>query len=164
MKNKWLRRILITIVAIALVWFVAPLFFNKKVDESREAIIGQSSMPASSDSPAAPAAEQEAPASEPKGTFVGVTGHQGSGTASLITTPDDTFIRLEDDFSVTSGPDLYVYVGNATEKTREIARLKGNQGGQNYKLPEDVELKSFDTVWIYCKAFSVSFAKAELKT
>lgn len=161
MKNKWLRRGLITIGIIALAWFVVPLFFNKEVNESREAITGQPAAPAAPEG-TAPTAPPPAPA-ELTGTFTGVAGHQSSGRAALISNDSANFIRLEDDFSVTSGPDLYVYVGTKDDKTREIARLKGNKGGQNYELPKDLDLSSFDTVWIYCKAFTVNFARAELK-
>jgi len=155
MKNKWISRTLITFGIIALIWFVAPLFFNKTVDETRESITGQ---PVTELSP-----DNQATAIEPTGTFTGVLGHQSSGNATLILGDSGNFIRLEDDFSVTSGPDLYVYVGTKDDKTREIARLKGNKGGQNYRLPSDLDPNNFDTIWVYCKAFSVNFAKAELK-
>lgn len=156
MKNKWFRRILITAILVALIWFVLPLFFNKRVNETRQEI---TSPPANSQNSAK---ENLLIAGERSGTFTGVAGHQSSGVATLISSDKGNFIRLEDNFSVTSGPDLYVYVGDKNGKTKEIARLKGNQGGQNYQLPADVSPDSFDTVWIYCKAFTIDFAKAEL--
>jgi hypothetical protein len=162
MQNKWLRRALIAAVVVTLIWFIVPLFFNKRVNESREAISSQPVTVSTTQPEAVDSAEPVANA-EPKGTFTGLTGHRSSGTATLIRSPNGSFIRLEDDFSVTSGPDLYVYAGNSSGKTSEVARLKGNQGSQNYELPHDLDPESITSVWIYCKAFRTDFAKADLK-
>lgn len=99
---------------------------------------------------------------DPTGTFMALGPHTASGRATLIKTEDGNYLRLEDDFSVTNGPDLFVYVGNENTQTEQVAVLKGTKGGQNYKLPDSIDTASFDTVWIYCKRFSTPFAKAKL--
>ena len=97
--------------------------------------------------------------------------HKGSGLAKLIALPDgQTLLRLED-FEVTNGPDLFVYLVEHAAPTSSadvkagfvnLGRLKGNKGGQNYFLPEDVDLSKYKSVVIYCRAFSVLFSPASL--
>ncbi|MDP2651294.1 MAG: DM13 domain-containing protein, partial [bacterium] len=43
-----------------------------------------------------------------------------------------------------------------------VAKLKGNIGSQNYELPPEINLEDYNEVWIWCRAFSVGFAKAVL--
>jgi hypothetical protein len=100
--------------------------------------------------------------------------HQAQGKALLVRLPDGRrFIRFED-FRVTNGPDLYVYLsGYPSPRTSaqlhegaafEVALLKGNIGSQNYELPVDLNMSKFKSVAIYCKRFSVMFASAQLIT
>ena len=122
----------------------------------------------------APAASAQAPPIVlATGTFQGVDAvHRGEGKALLVRLADgQRFLRFEQ-FRVTNGPDLYVYLsGHPTPRTstqlheagaREVAVLKGNVGSQNYALPADLDLAGFKSVVIYCKRFSVIFATAEL--
>ncbi len=100
--------------------------------------------------------------------------HQTQGKAILVRVPDGRrFIRFED-FRVTNGPDLYVYLsGHPSPRTGtqlhegaafEVARLKGNIGSQNYELPADLDLSKVKSVAVYCKRFSVMFGSAQLIT
>lgn len=74
-------------------------------------------------------------------------------------------LRLED-LVVTNGPDLYVYL--STDKSASdfvnLGRLKANIGNQNYEAPEGTDLTKYGTVLIWCKAFSVLFGSADLKS
>jgi hypothetical protein len=99
--------------------------------------------------------------------------HKGEGTASLLRLPDGRrVLRLEDDFRVTNGPDLYVYLsGTAAPRSAEqlhasgaveVGQLKGNVGGQNYQLPPDLDLSAFRSVVVYCRRFTTVFSTAEL--
>src|SRR5690606_15874835 len=100
-----------------------------------------------------------------RGSFKGFDRiHHGSGNVSVIEAGERTIIRFEDNFNVANGPDLYVGIGRNGEYVRgsEIAKLKGNIGSQNYELPEGVTLEEGDEIWIWCRAFSVGFAKALL--
>jgi Electron transfer DM13 len=101
------------------------------------------------------------------GTFVGVNDgiHNAEGQVKVIKLSDGSnFLRLED-FKSTNGPDLYVYL--STDKSNSdfvnLGRLKGNIGDQNYKFPEGTDLSKYDTVLIWCQAFSVLFGSAELE-
>jgi hypothetical protein len=142
-------------LALPLVWYLAsPLFVTQAVSESAPAALAQGRLAA--------------------GRFGIVDGiHKGEGAASLVRLPDgQTVLRLEDDFGVTNGPDLYVYLsGSAAPRTTaelhetgafEVAQLKGNVGGQNYGLPDDLDLSKFRSVVIYCRRFTTVFSTARL--
>jgi len=101
------------------------------------------------------------------GQFMGAGDgiHNAEGIAREITLEDGKqFIRFEN-FKVTNGPDLFVYL--ATDKSAsdfvDIGRLKANNGNQNYEVPGGTDLTKYDTVLIWCKAFSVLFGSADLK-
>ena len=102
------------------------------------------------------------------GNFIGVNDgiHNAEGLAKVIVLDDEgnSILRLEN-FRATNGPDLHVYL--STDKSASdfvsLGRLKGNIGNQNYEIPEGTELSKYDTVLIWCRAFSVLFGSAELK-
>lgn len=107
------------------------------------------------------------------GQFGGADGfHKGEGKVLVVQLPDGKrFVRFEN-FKVTNGPDLYVYLsGHPAPRNSgqlhegsvlEVARLKGNVGNQNYPLPAGTEISKFRSVVIYCKQFGVIFSTAEL--
>ena len=101
------------------------------------------------------------------GTFVGVNDgiHNAEGIAKVIRLDDASMILRLENFKATNGPDLYVYL--ATDKSAsdfvDLGRLKGNIGNQNYEIPEGTDFSRYDTVLIWCKAFSVLFGSAELE-
>jgi hypothetical protein len=101
------------------------------------------------------------------GEFVGVNDgiHNAEGMAKVIRLDDASMILRLENFKATNGPDLYVYL--ATDKSAsdfvDLGRLKGNIGNQNYEIPEGTDFSRYDTVLIWCKAFSVLFGSAELE-
>src|SRR5918996_542592 len=102
------------------------------------------------------------------GQFMGTVDgtHNAEGKAREINLENGKqFIRLEN-FKVTNGPDLYVYL--ATDKSTsdfvDLGKLKANNGNQNYEVPEGTDLTKYDTVLIWCKSFSVLFGSADLKS
>jgi hypothetical protein len=145
----------VVVLALPVTWYLAsPLFLTQTVSESAPAARAQSRLAA--------------------GRFGVVDGiHKGEGAATLVRLPDGQIVlRLEDDFRVTNGPDLYVYLsGSAAPRTSaelhepaafEVAQLKGNVGGQNYALPEGLDLSKFRSVVIYCRRFTTVFSTAQL--
>jgi hypothetical protein len=143
------------VLVLPLAWYLAsPLFLTQAVSER---------------APTAPAHSRLA-----AGRFGVVDGiHKGEGAATLVRLPGgQTVLRLEDDFRVTNGPDLYVYLSAAPAPRSssdlhaagafEVAQLKGNVGGQNYVLPDDLDLSKFRSVVIYCRRFTTVFSTAEL--
>ena len=96
------------------------------------------------------------------GTFEGLAGHKAEGAAKIIEVNDMTSLRFEN-FEVTNGPDLRVYItqdGNVKEGIH-LEKLKGSKGDQNYSL-DGVDVEVYDTVIIYCQPFGVYFGQAEL--
>jgi hypothetical protein len=102
------------------------------------------------------------------GNFVGSGDgfHKAEGVAKVITPSDGkTFLRLEN-LKATNGPDLYVYLstGKDVSDIVNLGRLKGNIGNQNYEIPAGTDLAKYDTVLIWCKAFSTLFGSAKLSS
>jgi hypothetical protein len=100
------------------------------------------------------------------GSFVGVNDgiHNAEGIAKVIPLQQGSNILRLENFKATNGPDLYVYLG--TDKSASdfvsLGRLKGNIGNQNYDIPGGTDLSKYNTVLIWCKAFSVLFGSAQL--
>jgi Electron transfer DM13 len=112
--------------------------------------------------------QQQLPAASAlSGQFIGAGDgtHNAEGVAREISLEDGTkFIRFEN-FKVTNGPNLFVYL--ATDKNVsdfvDLGALKANIGNQNYEIPDGTDLAKYKTVVIWCKAFSVLFGSADLK-
>ena len=93
--------------------------------------------------------------------------HKAQGVAKVINLADGkTFLRLEN-LKTTNGPDLYVYLSTGKDDASDIVnlgRLKGNIGNQNYEIPTGTDLVKYNTVLIWCKAFSTLFGSAKLSS
>ena len=92
--------------------------------------------------------------------------HKAEGIAKVIDLTDGrTFLRLEN-LKTTNGPDLYVYLSTGMDVSDivNLGRLKGNIGNQNYEIPIGTDLSKYNTVLIWCKAFSTLFGSAQLTT
>ncbi len=101
------------------------------------------------------------------GAFEGVA-HSARGTARVIRTPGGRVLTLTG-FEVSNGPDLRVYVVEGPARSEaevdeftDLGALKGNKGNQQYDLSHRVDLGRPHTVVIWCRAFSVNFARAPL--
>ena len=101
------------------------------------------------------------------GSFIGVGDgiHNAQGIAKVIPIESGGSVLRLEDLVVTNGPDLYVYI--STDKSASefvnLGRLKANIGNQNYPIPNGTDMTKYDTVLIWCKAFSVLFGSADLK-
>src|SRR3989344_6861019 len=102
-----------SIIILAVVyWLAAPLFIEKRVDEKLADIMPQ----------------EAEPRIITQGNFVGLAGHNAEGAAKLLKIGEKYYVRFEDDFRVTNGPDLFVYFGKDDQCVAEaqIDSLKGN--------------------------------------
>ena len=105
-----------------------------------------------------------------EGRFVEVDAiHKGSGTAKILTQNNTSYLRLED-FQVTNGPDLFVYLSESKTPGNTLASLgnyvnlgvlKGNSGNQNYEIP--AEFSGYRTTVIWCQQFGVLFSFAVME-
>ena len=120
-----------------------------------------------------------APAAEPKargnvqvarGTFKGVSGHSGTGSAAVIELPGGarrlTFRRFDVDPGAGT---LRVYLAAGDPESdgevddfKDLAKLKGTKGDQQYVLPSRLDLEKYDSVVIWCVPFTTRIAQARL--
>lgn len=125
-----------------------------------------------SPTPVRPTAVPSQPVVLKSGRFHPV-GAKVAGTATIYRLADGRRILRLENFSVTNGPDLYVYLSAALDANDDktildnpyvnLGKLKGNKGNQNYELPANVDLGRFHSVSIWCKQFSHNFAMAPLR-
>ena len=107
------------------------------------------------------------------GTFHGKL-HSTSGRATVYQGTDGKKILRLTHFKTSNGPDVHVilvatrdakddanFLSGNVERV-ELGKLKGNEGDQNYELPENVDLTKFQTVSIYCERFNANFGAAPL--
>lgn len=99
------------------------------------------------------------------GTFIdGEPGHYSSGRANILTDGSSYVLRFEE-FSVTNGPGLHVYLAKGEDVSGgdvDLGPLKASQGSSNYAIPNGVEPRQFGYVVIWCVPFSVQFGFAPL--
>ena len=121
--------------------------------------------------------EEMAPGKDAKalltGTFHGKV-HSTSGRATVYQTAEGKKILRLTHFKTSNGPDVHVILIAAKDAKDdanflsgnvehiEIGKLKGNEGDQNYELPENVDLAKFQTVSVYCERFNANFGTAPL--
>ena len=96
------------------------------------------------------------------GTFEGLSGYQAQGIAKILEINGESFLRFEE-FDVTNGPDLRVYLTPSGDihDGIHLDKLKGSKGNQNYSL-DDIDTDVYNTVVIYCQPFGAYFGQAEL--
>lgn len=101
------------------------------------------------------------------GRFAGADSfHFGRGVVSVLEPSPGKFVLRFEDFEVQNGPDLFVYVSGDpagyAAGAAEVARLKATKGSFNVDVPANVDVSGIRSVVIWCKAFGVQFAHAEL--
>ena len=92
--------------------------------------------------------------------------HMASGQVKVLRSQDGTQILRFENLDVTNGPDLYVYlaIDTTAKDFVNLGRLKGNIGNQNYPIPENTDFEKYNTVLIWCQAFSTLFGSSKLST
>lgn len=118
------------------------------------------------------ASPTEAPAALLTGAFV---KQEVIGTGGFTLDAASGVLKLSDDFSVPSGPDLFVILSGATDVQLDyrqfsaqvlttpklnLAPLQNVQGGQAYQIPAGTDLSQFNTVIVWCESYSVAFIAA----
>lgn len=149
------------IVVLAFGYYtLSPLFIQKTVDEKAPVPLREE--------PASISMEKEVsstPTAVPKKLFpiTGTKGHPASGTVRIIKTEDRDIIRYEN-FKTINGPDIYVYLAKDLKAKDfvSLGRVKATEGNINYDIPENIQVKDYKYVLVWCKAFGVLFNWAEI--
>jgi hypothetical protein len=96
--------------------------------------------------------------------------HQGSGTAIIYALSNGEHLLRFENFSVTNGPDLKVYLVPRANRGDvsidgyvDLGSLKGNVGDQNYTIPAGVDVPEEVSVVIWCEPFRVLFSVAAVE-
>lgn len=94
------------------------------------------------------------------GTFEPTSGIIVSGEAKIYLEGNQYKVQLED-FTISSGPDLKVYLSKAATPT-DFVNL-GNLTSQTvYSIPQSVNVAQYSYVLIHCQQYNHLFAIAEL--
>jgi hypothetical protein len=199
MTMKQITGLVMGAIVLALIWFlVSPLFIDVEVDEAlgftndngafnlqrvmdmpedKRDAMREDIMAAAASAPDGLA--DEAMPSQPlvvaTGEFIDADAvHKGEGQATLYRLPDGTHLVRFENFRVTNGPALYVYLSKHPLPASaadvidsgflSLGKLKGNVGNQNYALPAGASPEAYGSVVIWCELFGVLFSPASLKT
>lgn len=143
---------------------------DDKVNEAVVTGVAASQTPQTAQAPSgqvAPAPTQNVEVS--RGTFQ-TRAHSSRGTAAIVDLASGDRKLTFTDFETDNGPDLRVYLVKGpvqgdgdVDDVVDLGRLKGNVGNQQYAIPQDTDVGAYSTVVIWCRAFSVSFAQADLR-
>ena len=151
--------VILAIVAIALLGLT--IFVIKNINEKPPVTVTQELSPS-------PIKERQNTPEQMvyTGTFQGVDDiHWGRGTTKITASQSAPTLSFSEDFEVAQGPDLFVYLspnpaGQELGEYASLGALKSTKGAQEYTLPSNY--KDYKTVVIWCRAFSVTFATADL--
>jgi electron transfer DM13 len=96
--------------------------------------------------------------------------HPATGIATAIRVARGGRVLTLTGFEVDNGPDLRLYLvageARGEDEVRDfvdLGELKGNRGDQQYRLPAGLDLSRYSTAVVWCRAFSVLFARAPLR-
>ncbi len=163
MTQKKLLIGLAAAVVLGIGWYLFRpelLFINQTVHEDFPSVQGQ---------PTSAAGDQETVLAQ--GNFHKVA-HQGMGKATIYQLAGGKRLLRLTDFETSNGPALHVYLVAAADATDsatvqsagfiDLGALKGNIGAQNYEVPAEADLSTYQAVTIWCQRFSVNFGTAPL--
>jgi hypothetical protein len=97
--------------------------------------------------------------------------HETRGTARVLSSGGTRILRLEG-FSTSDGPDLHIWLSDATAggewgkyddgRYVRLGAMKATDGNQNYAIPADADLAGLRSVVVWCDRFNVAFGSAPL--
>lgn len=96
-----------------------------------------------------------------QGSFAPNAGIKVSGAAKIVKDGNQFKVVL-DNFSISSGPDLKVYLSKSNSPT-DFITLGNLTSATVYPIPDNVALASYPFVLIHCQQYNHLFASANLK-
>jgi Electron transfer DM13 len=157
-----LRTGLIVVVGLVLLTMtVLPYFINTRANDPL--LTG----PAGASTQDTPGGEtSQAAVKVTSGQLKGLAGHRGSGTASVVRSLDGYHVVQLQDYDVSSGVTLFLYLvpgANQEEpgaNSINLGRLVENTGNRVVKIPKGTNLSGPHTVLIWCEPFTTPIAAA----
>ena len=119
-----------------------------------------------------PKMNNSAMSKEKTGKFVAAE-HPTQGAVSIVNEKGKRYLVFDKTFKSDMGPDLYVILhrgavlpkGGLKESDYvTIGRLQKVSGTQRYTIPNNIDLKNYRTVAVWCRAFNATFGYALLPT
>jgi len=98
-------------------------------------------------------------------SFTGTADYNATGALSFVQQGSKQILRFADNFQVSAGPDLHVWLikdTNDLSDVTELGRLIATSGSQEYSLPGDFELADYSHVYIWCRGAGQLFGEASL--
>lgn len=100
------------------------------------------------------------------GNFMqGPYGNNINGKAEIYEKEGVFSLVFNDTFSVSNGPDLYVYVSKEIQPTEfvSLGKLKSVNGGQTYTFTSSVNFKEYKYAVVHCQQYNHLFSYALLQ-
>ena len=118
----------------------------------------------------APAAEGWAANVELLHGTVRAVGHDARGKAAVVRTGDGRRTLTLRNFAIDPGPQVRVWLvpraakgdGRIDDDYKDLGKLKGNRGNQQYRIPGSVDLRRYSSVVFWCVPFTQTLARANL--
>jgi len=100
-----------------------------------------------------------------QGAFTGKSGHQTSGSVSIVKTASGVEVRLGANFSLDSAPAPWLGFGNngKYDEKSQFSKLGKKKGAQTYKLPAAIDASKYNEFYVWCAPFRVPLGVARLK-
>ena len=100
---------------------------------------------------------------------VRAVGHAAQGRAAVVLTGRKRVLTLRG-FRIAPGPQVRIYLvprgvkrdGDVRRDFRDLGRLKGSRGNQQYTIPASVDLRRYRSVIFWCVPFTQTLARADL--
>ncbi|AFY57178.1 electron transfer protein with DM13 domain [Rivularia sp. PCC 7116] len=97
--------------------------------------------------------------------------HPTNGIAKIVEVNGKRYLQFDKAFTTARGPKVRVVlhrnntvpVNLKEENYVTLASLKKFDGAQNYEIPDNFDLKDFQSVAIWCEEFNVTFGYASLQ-
>ncbi len=167
----WILAGAVVVAAAGLYWF-GPwhLIIDRRVDEALPGAAATVAPDVAADEEPAPADAAPEVTTLAEGAFRSLA-HTTTGTARIVELADGSRLVRFDELDTDSGPDLRVYLSAAPadgdpdaldDTFVDLGPLKGNQGNQNFAIPDLVKLEDFTSVCVWCRRFSVGFGFAPI--
>jgi len=95
-----------------------------------------------------------------QGVFAPTSGISGSGLVKIYF-QDNTYKLTLENYTISNGPDLKVYLSKSNTTT-DFVNLGNLNASTVYSIPQNIEVKDYKFVLIHCQQYNHLFAVAEL--